>query len=246
MTPIRPVDYDVRSCPDHILEGREIMTKRGLAALLAIFVGVLFPTACLRTSHDVHVQLDVRHVRRASQEIEKAVARPAAQTGESLRNLGTAEPARPALAPLILTPAMERALEDRRERHPFLQHFKSLGLMGENSSGMLETRQSPHLEKPEVRRKIEETIIAENQARSVLYREIAAQTTSTETDSLAQVSEVWAETLRSQASPGDWIQAPLSETSAQEFLKSEMGRSLFSAPEPGGWFRLPGEPGGHP
>ncbi len=97
-----------------------------------------------------------------------------------------------------MTPEIEQALENRRERYDSVRSLKNRGLIGENNRGYLETLSNIQ----EGQAVVED----ENQDRRTIYLAIARQNALE--GSLNIIENTFAEVKRDQAQEGDWIQAP--------------------------------------
>lgn len=96
-----------------------------------------------------------------------------------------------------MTPAIEKALENRKARYADLQELKNQGAIGENNQGLTEVRKSSA--------KAQQITAAENQDRMVIYQAIVDQN-NLGAQGLAPVQKVFAEVQREKASSGQAIQ----------------------------------------
>ena len=95
-----------------------------------------------------------------------------------------------------MTPAVQAALDGRRDRFETLSGLKKKGLIGENNQGYVEV-----LVKGEG---AEDLVEAENKDRQVIYQTIADQNGLK--DELSTIEKVFAEVQRDKAQPGEKIQ----------------------------------------
>lgn len=100
------------------------------------------------------------------------------------------------------TPAVKAALEGRKARYDQLNDAQAQGWVGENNQGLAAQIGGG----PE----IEILVSAENRDRMVIYRAIVEQN-GLPPEALATVQQVFAETQRDRAQPGDPIQLPSGE-----------------------------------
>ena len=94
-----------------------------------------------------------------------------------------------------MTPEVNRALENRKNRYSDLQSAKASGLIGENNQGLVSSLKGPT-----------PLVSAENSDRSVIYQAIVEQN-GFGPGGLAQVQQVFADVQREKARPGDFIQS---------------------------------------
>ena len=95
-----------------------------------------------------------------------------------------------------MTPAVQAALDGRKDRFEPLSELKKKGLIGENNQGYVEV-----LVKGQG---AEESAAAENKDRQVIYQTIADQNGLK--DELSTIEKVFAEVQRDKAQPGEKIQ----------------------------------------
>lgn len=110
-------------------------------------------------------------------------------------------------SPEVSNPAIRKIIESRAARLSELNRFKQLGAIGENNQGLVEARDLDALPDLRARAEVQKIVRAENADREELYKEIAA-VKSIELSQLGKIKETYAETLRKNAKPGDWIQLP--------------------------------------
>ena len=96
-----------------------------------------------------------------------------------------------------MTPAVESALESRRNRFDQLAGFKAKGVIGENNQGYVEFLGGDNSAKA--------LADAENNDRRIIYQTIAEQNDLK--DAIATIEKVFAQVQRDKAQSGDKIQA---------------------------------------
>lgn len=97
-----------------------------------------------------------------------------------------------------MTPTIQTALENRRDRYEVLERLKDAGKIGENNSGYIEVFSSDET--------VSTTAQAENVDRRVIYTAIAEQNGLM--DALQTIEKVFAEVQRNKAGSGQSIQLP--------------------------------------
>lgn len=160
---------------------------------------------------------------------EKAQAEDAGSTGEAPAE-GTAEPAKkdssggsvslldlllgvtPAYAqqvpePEVSNPAIRKIIDSRASRLGEINQYKARGVIGENNRGLLDVRDLDAVSDLRARAEVQKLVRAENSDREQLYKEIAAAK-NIDMSQLDKIRETYAETLRNNARPGEWIQLP--------------------------------------
>ncbi len=96
-----------------------------------------------------------------------------------------------------VTPEVQQALNNRKQRYEQLQQLKSSGAVGENTQGHVAALKSTAAQ----------IVSDENQDRRTIYNAIVQQN-NLAPGSLAQVQQAFAEVQREKARPGDFIQDP--------------------------------------
>lgn len=96
-----------------------------------------------------------------------------------------------------MTPEINQALENRRDRYNRLAEFKKQGAVGENNRGYVEVLADGG--------EAGAVVEAENKDRRVIYRTIAEQNDLDE-NALVIVEKVFAQVQQEKAAPGDKIQ----------------------------------------
>lgn len=198
-------------------------------AIACVTINVYFPEAEVK---DISEQIEAAIMRRA----EAAAAAPAAEpeqpegakdggTGGQISQrpsvleiaLGTALyyglGASPAYAqgdqvaaPEITNPAIRRIIDSRATRVRELNRYKAAAAIGENNQALVEIRDLTALPLPQ-RADVQKLVREENADRERMFKEIAAAT-GTDLSQLPRIQQTYAETLRANARPGDWIQLP--------------------------------------
>jgi uncharacterized protein YdbL (DUF1318 family) len=193
-------------------------------ALACVTINVYFPEAEVK---DLSEQIEQAIMRRAGAEPAEPAAEPESGNGGASAKserpsafeiaLGTvlyyglgASPAYAqqdeVAAPEIENPAIRKIIQSRSARVQELNRYKASGAIGENNKALTEARDLNPLPLPE-RAAAQKLIREENADRERMFKEIAAAT-GTDLSQLPRIQETYAETLRANARPGDWIQMP--------------------------------------
>lgn len=195
------------------------------AALACVTINVYFPEAEVK---DLSQQIEEAIMQRAA---GAAPAEPAAEpeTGGGSARLDSERPsvfeialgtalyyglgASPAYAqgdevaaPEISNPAIRNIVQSRAARVKELNRYKASGAIGENNKALTEARDLNALPLQQ-RAAAQKLIRDENADRERMFKEIAAAT-GTDLSQLPRIQQTYAETLRANARPGDWIQMP--------------------------------------
>jgi len=109
--------------------------------------------------------------------------------------------------PEVTNPAIRKIIDSRAARLSEVNRYKSQGVIGENNQGLLEARNLDSISDLRERAEVQKLVRAENADREQLYKEIAA-VKNIELSQLDKIRATYAETLRANARPGDWIQMP--------------------------------------
>jgi len=109
--------------------------------------------------------------------------------------------------PEVTNPAIRKIIDSRAARLGEINKYKSKGVIGENNQGLLEARNLDSISDLRERADVQKLIRAENSDREQLYKEIAA-VKNIDLSQLDKIRATYAETLRANARPGDWIQMP--------------------------------------
>ncbi len=99
------------------------------------------------------------------------------------------------------TPAVQKALNNRKARSPQLQALKAKGLIGENNKGFVEILKPPLQPKEKI------LVEAENHDRRFIYDTVVKQN-QLAPEALAKVEGEFAKTRRDRAKKGNLIQLP--------------------------------------
>ena len=205
-----------------------------LWATLALSVLALTAVACIT----INVYFPEAAIKDLSEKIEDAVAREAENLGADDATSTTDSNAsfdgqtnqRPQLAalwrvvglvidatatdaqaqevadPEITNPSIRRIISSRAQRVAELDRHKASGVLGENNKALVEVRSLDSLELRD-RATVQKLVRDENADRDRMFREIAAATQA-DLSQLDKIQTTYAETLRANARPGDWIQLP--------------------------------------
>lgn len=187
----------------------------GMAGSLAcVTINVYFPEAAVR---DLSQQIEEEVQKRAEQQPAAPETQPEAGGGADRSLLR--EPAlidtllgvTPAHAqgvpePAVSNPAIRKIIESRAARVEALNRFKAVGAIGESNRALLEVRNLEAVSDLRERADVQRLVKAENADREQLFKEIAVAE-GVESSQIDRVRETYAETLRANARPGDWIQA---------------------------------------
>ena len=213
--------------------------------------------ACLYTKHDIHVTLDIRHIQETATNIEDVVSgekkleeikpregaalvvSPLWQLASLFDPSGVACAADSATQIREMTPALKKAIENRKERFSKIRNYKSVGAIGENNLALLEVRTTPLLDNPEEKKTIESLVSDENADRMVIYREIARQNNAAGEEGLKKIQLAWARVHRDKSEKDDWVQVPSDDALYASFLESEFAKKLDAKPKPGQWVQVP-------
>ncbi len=95
-----------------------------------------------------------------------------------------------------MTPSIQSALDNRRERFEDLRALKSSGSIGENNHGYVEVLV--------IQGNVEGMVAAENKDRKIIYQTIAEQNELE--DAIATIESVFAQVQRDKAEAGDKVQ----------------------------------------
>jgi uncharacterized protein YdbL (DUF1318 family) len=110
-------------------------------------------------------------------------------------------------SPEIESPAIRKIIAARAQRVDALARFKAAGAVGESHQGLLEIRKLDAVADLKERAQLQKLVRDENQDREQLFKEIAAAK-GVDLSQLPRIRETYAETLRNNAKPGEWIQLP--------------------------------------
>jgi uncharacterized protein YdbL (DUF1318 family) len=193
--------------------------------LLLAALAVLALVACIT----INVYFPEEAIRDLSQQIEAEVQEQA--TGEPAPSEPAPEPTSPPAeggplaailslgastawadqeavpAPEITNPAIRTIIASRADRLEELNRWKATGVVGETNRALVEIRDLSAVPGLKERADLQRLVRAENADREQLFREIAAAK-NVELSQLDRIRATYAETLRANARPGDWIQQP--------------------------------------
>jgi uncharacterized protein YdbL (DUF1318 family) len=199
---------------------RTIAIGLGCAALLAacITINVYFPEAAVKELSQ-QIENEVQKVAAgeaapASEPTPTPVAESNEGASESLLSyilsLGatTAYAAQDEVAaPEITNPAIRKIIDSRATRLAAINALKAEGVIGESNQALLVVRNLDAIQGLKARADAQKLIKDENADREQLFKEIAAAK-NVDLAQLPQIRATYAETLRENAHPGDWIQLP--------------------------------------
>ncbi|HSL17165.1 MAG TPA: DUF1318 domain-containing protein [Methylomirabilota bacterium] len=201
---------------------RWIAIGLGCAALLAacITINVYFPEAAVK---ELAQQIEDEVQRKAAGEPSPTpvaeptptpMADPAAGAPESLLSWALSLGATTVYAaedevaaPEITNPAIRKIIDSRAARLKAVNDLKAAGVVGESNQALLVIRNLDAIQGLKERADAQKLIKDENADREQLFREIAAAK-NVELAQLPQIRTTYAEALRDNARPGDWIQLP--------------------------------------
>ena len=109
--------------------------------------------------------------------------------------------------PGVSNPAIRAIINARAARVQQINDFKSRGLIGESNQALLEARSLDSISDLRQRAALQKLVKDENADRERLYKEVAAAE-GVDLAQLPRIRKTYAETLRNNARPGDWIQLP--------------------------------------
>jgi hypothetical protein len=110
--------------------------------------------------------------------------------------------------------AVQKIRERIADRADKITKLKDNGAIGEEANGFLKAREVP--DQPlAAKKEIRDLVVAENEDRSALFREIVLAAGLTEKD-LENVAAAYAKKMRQSAADGHWIQHPASKAWVQK------------------------------
>ena len=193
------------------------LTGAGAAALLlagamgCVTINVYFPEAAVR---DLSEQIE-EQVREKAEELEEPAATE--PEGDAQARLEAPQESRPLrLAILqsagvpgaeVTSPKIERLIASRAQRLGEINRWKSQGVLGESNEALLVVRSLDSVSGLADRAAVQRLVSEENADRRKIFEEIAA-IKQVDRSQLPRIQATYAETLRAQARPGDWIQMP--------------------------------------
>jgi uncharacterized protein YdbL (DUF1318 family) len=107
--------------------------------------------------------------------------------------------------PEITNPAIRNIIASRAERLAAVDRFKAQGVLGENNAALVEVRDLQAIADLRERAEVQRIAREENADREQLYKEVAAAK-GVDVSQLPLIRRTYAQTLRENARPGDWIQ----------------------------------------
>jgi uncharacterized protein YdbL (DUF1318 family) len=110
-------------------------------------------------------------------------------------------------APEITNPAIRKIIDSRAARLDAINAIKATGVIGESNQALLVVRNLDAIQGLKERADAQKLVKDENADREQLFKEIAAAK-NVDLAQLPQIRTTYAETLRENAHPGDWIQLP--------------------------------------
>lgn len=188
-----------------------------LALVACITINVYFPEAAIK---DLSEQIEKQIEKQAAGEQAEPAPEPAPepqarwyQPAEDILlavlDLGasTAWAQEGVPSPEISNPAIRKIIDSRAKRLDALNRFKATGVIGENNRALAEIRSLEKLGDLRQRAELQRLVRDENTDREQLFKEIAAAK-NVDLSQLPRIRATYAETLRGNARPGDWIQLP--------------------------------------
>lgn len=105
--------------------------------------------------------------------------------------------------------AILEIVDSRAARLPAIDRYKAAGVIGESNLGLIEIVDLDPIDDPDARTEVERLARAENADREKLYALLASGGTDEDREArLRGIRERYAEIMRADAHPGDWIQLP--------------------------------------
>lgn len=226
-------------------------------AAIAVLLSAICAMSCLYTRHDIHITLDIRHVKETATNIEDVVsgekdltdleAKQGALVGDlpwPLALLRALDPTAGAMAAgefeiREVNETLRKAIAGRQGRFEEITRYKSEGLVGEANNAELTVRPALQGKEKDLVEKVTRTVQEENADRVTIYREVARQNKTEDPESLAKIRQAWAAVHREKSRKGDWVQAPETREFYNKFLEEPMARKLSEKPRPGAWFQAP-------
>ncbi len=224
---------------------------------IALFALPICAMSCLYTRHDIHITLDIRHVKETATSIEDVVsgekdlkdleAKQGAMIGDlpwPLAFLRSLDPTAGAMAAgefeiREVNDTLRKAIAGRQARFEDFTRYKAEGLVGEANNAELTVRPSLKDKDKDLVEKVTRMVQEENADRVTIYREVARQNKAEDTESMAKIRQAWAAVHREKSRKGDWVQAPDTKEFYGKFLEEPIARKLGEKPRPGAWFQTP-------
>jgi len=185
-----------------------------VGSLACVTINVYFPEAAVR---DLSQQIEEEVQKQAAQQPATPETPPVSEDGGQSRLyrttlldavLGvTSVHAQSVPEPTVSNPAIRKIIDSRASRVDAINKFKAAGAIGESNRALLEIRDLEAVTDLKARADAQRLVKAENADREQLFKEIAAAE-GVDPSQIDRVRETYAETLRANARPGDWIQDP--------------------------------------
>ncbi len=188
-----------------------LVLASALALVACITINVYFPEEAVK---DLSEQIEQEVARAAGGAAAEPTptppaAGPAADPLATLLGLGaaTAWAEEQVPEPAVSNPAIRRLIASRAARLEDIRRWKASGVLGESRAALLEVRSLEAVPGLKERAEVQRLVRDENADREQLFREVAAAT-DVALDQLDRIRSTYAETLRANSSPGDWVQLP--------------------------------------
>ncbi len=200
--------------------GHGLLTAVVLIGLACVTINVYFPEAKIQ---DLSQRIEDEVAQRAVELEEGTGEEGAAPEGTADEDPPEVTPGRASVLSLLLgatpayaqsvpdpgvsNPAIRAIIDARAARVQQINDFKSRGLIGESNQALLEARSLDSISDLRERAALQKLVKDENADRERLYKEVAAAE-GVDLAQLPRIRQTYAETLRNNARPGDWIQLP--------------------------------------
>lgn len=199
------------------MRARSFMLVLALGLLGCVTINLYFPEGEVK---DLAQQIETEVQEKAAEDgtVPAAEDQPPASPEPSPRSAATTGPldfllgvsvveAQSVPEPEVTNPAIRKIIDSRAARLGDVNRYKGTGVIGENNKGLLEARKLESITDLRERAAVQQVVRAENTDREQLYKEIAA-VKNIDLSQLDKIRATYAETLRANARPGDWIQLP--------------------------------------
>ena len=200
--------------------GHGLLTAVVLIGLACVTINVYFPEAKIQ---DLSQRIEDEVAQRAVELEEGTGEEGAAPEGTADEDPPEVTPGRASVLSLLLgatpayaqsvpdpgvsNPAIRAIIDARAARVQQINDFKGRGLIGESNQALLEARSLDSISDLRQRAALQKLVKDENADRERLYKEVAAAE-GVDLAQLPRIRQTYAETLRNNARPGDWIQLP--------------------------------------
>ena len=178
-----------------------------MKVLLYVIMALVFLLGCARVrveapkepiKVDISMRLDIyQHVAKDIDDIENIVSGQKEKAKTKDRQSWLNYFVRKAYAQEGLSPEVEQAALRRKDRKPQLNSWQEKGIVGENKSGLVETKGQERAEPS-----LQELARAENSDRMIIYQAVAQKNGAT----LDEVKKLYAKRLQADASIGTPIE----------------------------------------